>query len=516
MNLGSLVARSALFWGERTALKDIHKTVSYNELDDRSNRLVNALHALDVKQGDRVGVLAWNRCEIVEAEVALYKGGFIRVPVNARLSAQEALHVSNDSQATVLIVDPEHLDAAKLALDECPTVKHILVMGADTVEHSYEAALAAVSPEANLPDLSSDDVAVLHYTSGSSGVLKAAMQTVGNKLSTVRKLTYRARIHVDQHETMVHVGPVTHASGMSILPLLAQGHTHVILARFDVDDFLATIEREKAAQTYLVPTMINRILASDSKDKYDISSLRQIRYGAAPISAARLKEAITFFGPILNQGYGSGELNHSVCILTEADHASALNGHPERLTSCGRAVFETEVRIVDDNGNEMPVGERGEMVVRGQDVMKGYWNAPELTDAALIDGYYHTGDIAYADKDGYLFIVDRKKDMVVSGGFNVYPNEVENALYHHPAIFEACVVGAPDPDMGEVVQAVVVLKKGQEVDAAELIEHCAKELGKFKKPHAVDFVSELPKNNTGKIQRRDVRAVYWKGQDRQV
>lgn len=516
MNIGSLVVRAARFWGDRIALKDEQKTVTYSELDERSNRLVNALNDLGVNKGDRVGVLAWNRAEIVEAEVALYKGGFIRVPINARLSAQEAVHVCNDSQASVLIVDPQHLEAATLALAECPTVSHILVMGTDVAENSLEAALSNASADLELPDLSTEDVAVLHYTSGSSGVLKAAMQTVGNKLSTVRKLTYRARIHVDRAETMVHVGPITHASGMSILPLLVQGHTHVILSRFDVDSYLATLEREKAAQTYLVPTMINRILASENKDKYDLSNLRQIRYGAAPISAARLKEAIEFFGPILNQGYGSGELNHSVCILTEADHASAMNGHPERLTSCGRAVFDTEVIIVDDNGNEMPTGERGEMVVRGQDVMKGYWNAPDLTEAALINGYYHTGDIAYMDEYGYLFIVDRKKDMIVSGGFNVYPNEVENALYHHPSVFEACVVGAPDPDMGEVVKAVIVLNDGYQANEAELIEHCANELGKFKKPESVDFVQELPKNNNGKIQRRDVRAVYWEGQDRQV
>ena len=353
MNLGSLVVRAARFWGDRIALKDEQKTVSYSELDERSNRLVNALHNLGMNKGDRVAVLAWNRAEIVEAEVALYKGGFVRVPVNARLSAQEAVHVCNDSQANVLIVDPQHQDAALLALNECPTVSRILVMGNDIAENSYEAALKDASAEVELPDLAADDLAVLHYTSGSSGVLKAAMQTVGNRMAIVRKVNYRASLHLDRPETMVHVGPITHASGMSILPLLAQGCKHVILSRFDVDGYLSVIEEEKAQQTYLVPTMINRILSSPSRDKYDISSLRQIRYGAAPISAARLKEAIEFFGPILNQGYGAGETNHSVCMLTEDDHASALNGFPERLTSCGRPVFESEVKIVDDEGNEV-------------------------------------------------------------------------------------------------------------------------------------------------------------------
>nr|WP_051902107.1 AMP-binding protein [Photobacterium sanctipauli] len=376
--------------------------------------------------------------------------------------------------------------------------------------------MAKSDTSAQLAQVQEDDIAVLHYTSGSSGVLKAAMQTVGNRLSILHKVIYRAKLNPDHPETMVHVGPITHASGMSIMPLLTQGHKHVILSRFDVDNFLGTVESEQAQQTYLVPTMINRILAHENRHKYDISSLRQIRYGAAPISAARLKEAIEFFGPILNQGYGAGEVNHSVCMLSEADHASAINGNPDLLNSCGRPLFETEVKIIDENGNPQPVGVRGEMVIRGKDVMKGYWNAPALTEKVLINGYYHTGDIAYSDEEGYLFIVDRKKDMIVSGGFNIYPNEVENTLYNHQAVFEACVVGAPDPDLGEVVKAVVVLKDGSNVSESKLIDHCTKELGKFKKPDSIDFVASLPKNNAGKIQRRDVRATYWKDEDRQI
>ncbi|RDE24636.1 AMP-dependent synthetase [Motiliproteus coralliicola] len=519
MNLGSLITRSARFWGDQLAVKDERKSLTYRELDQRSNQLANALQSLELFPGDRVGVLAWNRAEIIEVEVALYKGGFVRAPINARLSDTEAVHVCNDAQAQVLIVDPEHLDAAKLALDSSDSVRRILVMGdSDLVDpkDSYEQTLTAASSETVAEEMEPEDLAVLHYTSGSSGVLKAAMQTVGNRHSVLQKLIYRGQLHADSQEICIHVGPITHASGMSIMPLLSQGHCNLLMSRFDADDFLATVEREQATQTYLVPTMINRILSSPNRDRYDISSLKMIRYGAAPISPARLKEAIEFFGPILNQGYGAGETCSSVCVLTEADHASALNGHPERLSSCGRPLFATEVKIVDDAGVELPVGEAGEMVIRGPDVMKGYWNAPDLTEEVLKDGYYHTGDIAYADEQGYLFIIDRKKDMIVAGGFNVYPNEVENALYQHPDVFEACVVGAPDPDMGESVKAVVVLKPGAKTSAESLINHCAELLGRFKKPNSVEFESELPKNGNGKIQRREVRDRYWQNSERKV
>ncbi|MBN3560833.1 class I adenylate-forming enzyme family protein [Aliamphritea spongicola] len=513
MNLGSLVSRSARFWGDRIALKDPRTTVTFRQLDERTDRLVNALSDLGVKQGERVAVFAWNRSEIAEVEVALLKGGFVRVPMNARLSAQEAVHVSNDSFAKVIIVDPEHEAAARQALSESEYVEHILVMGDD---NSYEQALFNASADLKLPDMDPSDIAVHHYTSGSSGVLKAAVHSVGNRQTMLRKLIFRNKLTADNHEICVHVGPITHVSGMSLLPLMSLGHTSIILPRFDADNFLQTVQDEKATQTYLVPTMINRIVTAENRHNYDISTLKMIRYGAAPISPARLREAIEFFGPIMNQAYGGGEMCSSVTMLTETDHARAVGDKPALLQSCGRPLFDTEVKVVDEQGNELPVGEHGELVVRGQDIMQGYWNAPDLTEAVLIDGYYHTGDIAYADDEGYLFIVDRKKEMIVSGGFNIYPNEVENALYHHPAVFEACVVGVPDADMGEAIKAVVVLKDNQQATQEELVEQCGKELGKFKRPHSVDFVAELPKNNSGKIQRKAVRDPYWAGQDRQV
>ncbi|WP_108816866.1 class I adenylate-forming enzyme family protein [Loktanella sp. Alg231-35] len=515
MNLGYLVARSARYWRDRIALKDENGVKTYSELDERSNRLANLLSAKGLTKGDRVAVLAWNRNELVEVQVALLKGGFTRVPINARLSASEVTHICKDSGVKILLADAAHGTAANQASAEDPNLE-ILIFGSDDSETSYETALAAASDTPVCVDVALSDVAVHHYTSGSSGVLKAAMQTVGNRHALMRKMAFRSRLSPDQHEIFLHVGPITHASGMSILALLSMGHSNILLSRFDVDSYLTAVETEKATQTYLVPTMINRIVSTDTRHDYDLSSLRMVRYGAAPISPTRLKEAIDFFGPILNQGYGGGETCSSVTMLTEADHKRAVGDKPELLSSCGRPMFDTIVRIVDDNGVETPIGERGELVISGPDVMAGYWNAPDLTAEAIKDSVYHTGDIAYADDEGYIFIVDRKKDMIVSGGFNVYPNEVEHALYEHPGVFEACVVGAPDPDMGEMVAAVVVRRPGASVTEEELANHCATVLGKFKKPGIVSFVDELPKNDAGKVLRRVLRDGYWKEADRKV
>ncbi len=523
MNLGYLVSRSARMWGDFCAMKDATSQRTYRQLEARTNQLASALVAVGAQKGDRAATLSWNRCELGECEVAFYKAGLVRVPINARLSEDEALHVIDDSGAKVLICDPEHTAAAKRALKECPTLEKILVMGDDVAEAdpgvSLEKALSQQSDKPVALDMTREDLAVLHYTSGSSGVLKAAMQTVGCRQTALKKLIFRCNLRPasDAHqEKMIHVGPITHVSGMTIMPMLSLGHCNIIKPRFDAEDFLQTVVNEGGTHTYLVPTMINRILALPNKAEYDLSTLKLVRYGAAPISPARLQQAVEFFGPILNQGYGAGEVTSSVTILTEEDHAEAASGREELYSSCGRPLFDTEVKVVDEKGNEMPVGERGEIVVRGADVMTGYWNAPELTAPVLINGYYHTGDIAYADDRGYLFIVDRKKDMIVTGGFNVYPNEVEKALFAHPAIYEACVVGVPDGDLGEAIKAVVVLNDGQNVDEASLITHCAEQLGRFKKPHSVDFAEELPKNNSGKIQRRDVRALYWADSERQI
>ncbi len=361
-----------------------------------------------------------------------------------------------------------------------------------------------------------DDLAVLHFSSGSTGAIKAAMQTFGNRRACIRKMLFRNEGAPRPGDRLALVGPITHASGMLMQPFLYAGATLHLFERFKPEEFLAAVETQRITHAFMVPAMIHALLEAPSLERRDLSSLRQLIYGAAPMAPARVEEAWRRIGPVLAQGYGLSESCSAVTALTTRDHAEALAQAPERLASCGRAYGETEVRVVDEAGREVAVGEIGEIVVRGPDVFAGYWGEPALSAEAVVDGWLRTGDLARVDEAGFIYIVDRKKDMVVSGGFNVYPTEVEAALYRHPAVYEACVIGVPDERWGEAVKAVVVARPGAALRADELIAHCRRQLADYKAPRSVELVASLPKNANGKLARKEVRQAYWSGLDRQV
>jgi acyl-CoA synthetase (AMP-forming)/AMP-acid ligase II len=266
----------------------------------------------------------------------------------------------------------------------------------------------------------------------------------------------------------------------------------------------------------VVPAMINFLLAYPKVTQYRFDSLKGIFYGAAPIAPARVQQAIDLFGPILIQGYGMSETTSFIAVLTASEHMAALKSNPGRLGSCGRPVFDTEIRVVNEKGEEVSPGEIGEITARGPDIMKGYYKDPELTQKTILNNWIQSGDMAKVDEEGYIYIVDRKTEMIISGGFNVYPSEIEQVLYQHPAVLEACVLGVPDDKWGEAIKAVVVLKKGEAATEEALIQHCKTELSSYKKPQSVDFVAELPKNPNGKIARKVVKEKYWAGKDRRV
>lgn len=515
MELGSISARAARYWPTRLAIIDARRRLSFAEFDQRATRLTHALTAAGVQPGDRVAVQAWNRAEVVETEVACYKGGFIKVPLNARLTTDETVHTLQDSQSSVLVAGPDHAAAIAARRAELPLLKLIIAMetGGD---QEYEAFINVASTTSIQADTQTDDTACLHYTSGSSGVLKAAMQTYGNRSAMLKKFLVSPMRRAMPGDVMAHVGPITHASGMHLMYLMYCGATSLLLGKFDEVELFETIQREKVSRLFMVPTMVNRLVNHPDVKKYDLSSLNQVLYGAAPMAPALVEKAIATFGPILAQGYGAGETCSMVTLLTEQEHAHALAHKPERLASCGRCHSDTDLRIVGDGDVDIQPGEVGEIIVRGPDIMKGYWNAPELTAEAIINGYYRTGDLAMVDEEGYITIVDRKKEMIVSGGFNIYPTEVERVLYTHPAIYEAAVVGVPNEEWGEAVKAVVVLKPGAQATAQDILDFCAAGLAGFKRPRSVDFTNELPKNPNGKIVRRVLRDGYWAGQARKV
>jgi len=515
LNLGKIISRSALYWPDQEALVDARQRITFKQLDRCANRLASGLLALDLPLGAHVAILALNRVELVEAEIALYRCAMVKVPINARLSLAEIVQVLHDSQSQAVIADSRFAAALHARRVELPRLRWIISLDNDAGDVSYSSVLARGSEAPMHSDPADDALAVLHYTSGSSGVLKAAMLSFGNRKALIRKSIASPTRRAAPGDVMAHVGPITHASGMQIMPLLAVGACNLLLERYDDQLLLETIERERVTRLFLVPAMINRLVNFPGVERFDLSSLRLVMYGAAPMAPALVKRAIKIFGPILAQGYGAGETCSLVTVLTEQDHLIEGDDH-SRLASCGRCYFETDLRVVNEQFEDVKPGEIGEIVVKGPDIMQGYWQAPELTAEVMRDGYYLSGDLATMDERGYVFIVDRKKEMIISGGFNIYPTEVEQVLYAMPQIFEAAVVGVPDAQWGEAVRAVVVLKAGETLTAEDVIEHCAKTLASFKKPRAVDFVKELPKNPNGKVVRRLIREAYWHDSERRI
>ncbi|MGW4394194.1 AMP-binding protein [Amycolatopsis nivea] len=513
MNLGSYVTRASTFWPDQQALVCGERRWSYRELEERTNRLASALLASGVELGQAVATFSGNSAELVETEIACYKGGFLRVPISARLSAGEVEHILADADVRVLLVDAEHAEAAQKAAvgTSCALIDYD---GRTPDARSYADVLAAGSPEPVAVEVGSDDPSVLHFTSGSTGKLKAAVQTNGNRLANMRKRLMSPEGAPSAAERYLAAGPITHATGMGLLAAFSRGATAVVLPRFGAVEFLEAVEKERITSTFLVPVMLNMVLSHPGLGDFDLSSLRCLRVGGAPVSPQRLRDAVAAFGPVVMQGYGQGETTSGVTVLTCADVVRGIEEDPELLSSAGRPLFDSEVRVVDDEGRAVPAGEIGEVVVRGPDCVTEYWHEPDLSAETFRDGWVYTGDIGYLRADGYLFIVDRKKDMIISGGYNIFCTEVESVLYEHPAVSEACVVGVPDEKWGEAVKAVVVRRSPATAD--ELIEFCAERLARIKKPRSVDFADELPVNRNGKIDRRAVRDRYWAGEARKV
>lgn len=511
-NVGALVARCCRLYAHHLAVTSASQNLTYAALEQRSNRLANALLAQGLKRGDRVGIYLPNCTEIVEIELACYKAGLVKAPFNARLSPREVVEIADNSDAALIITTTERADSFRAKLRN-PQVQ--LVELGSNENHSYERLLQKASDHFSAVEVHEHEVAVLHYTSGSSGTLKAAMQTFGNRLAQLRKFLMRGEGMQAGH-TLGLVGPVTHASGMQMMPALCTGATIHLFSSFEPARFLQDMRSLHVTHTFMVPTMINMLLAETAGRYRPLPDLLRLGYGAAPMAPARILQAMDVFGPVLSQGYGAGETTSGVCALTVQDHLYARAAKPELLASCGRPFLESCVEVVDDEGQSVPQGEVGEIVVSGADVFAGYWRAPELTAEVLKNGRYHTGDLARVDEQGFVYIVDRKKDMVISGGFNVYPSEVEAVLYEHSAVQDACVFSIPDDKWGEAVAAHIVLKQGQSADDEAINRFCAERLGGFKRPRHIEFVQQLPKNPNGKVMRKTVQAPYWANHSRKV
>jgi acyl-CoA synthetase (AMP-forming)/AMP-acid ligase II len=519
MNVGHLLTRAAQRWPERPAWLEGDVTVTFREAEARVNRLAHALLALGARPGDRIGMLTPNCRQGLETILAPMKAGLAVVPMNARLHPSEHEYLLNDSGARILVYHEDfraHLATIRPSLT---SVERFVVIGRgerdDLPFEDLQDARPATPPDATIAP---DDLAWLFYTSGTTGRPKGAMLTHRNLLAMVHILLLDLN-PARETDVLLHAAAITHGSGVSMFHHIARGAASAFPATrsFEPRRIFEAIQRHRATTMFLAPTMIHMLTASGAHGGHDLSSLHTIFYGGGPMYVEQLQAAVRTFGPIFCQLFGQGEAPMVCTTLPREEHLTGQDPVTlRRLGSAGRETTGMRVRVVDDDDRDVPANTPGEIVVRGDIVMKGYWNQPDASAEALRGGWLHTGDVGHLDEGGYLYITDRKKDMIISGGANIYPREVEEIICTHPAVHEVAVIGVPDEKWGESVKAVVVLRAGTRVTGPEIVEHCQRHLASYKKPSSVDFLPELPKNAYGKILKRELRERYWQGHSRRV
>lgn len=483
---------------------------TFAQFGDRVARLAGALQSLGMQPGDRVAMLGMNSDRYMEFQYAVPWAGGALNPVNFRWHVNEVVYSLNDSASTILIVDDPFAELIPQIRQESHTLAHVIYAGEGELPegtHSYHELIATTD---RVPDAlrRGDDLLGVFYTGGTTGFPKGVMLSHTNLCSDA--LSINGEESWPKGGVYLHTAPMFHLGDMTNSTVKwLQGSKHIILSQAIPRVIIETVERERVTTTMLVPTLLLMVLNDPvMTEDHDISSLRKILYGTSPISEPVLDRALEAFGGAeFYQGYGQTELGTICTMLPPADHFPE-NRDRGKIRSAGRATFSFEVKIVDEEDNEVPRGTVGQVVARGPGVMLGYWNKPELTAESIKDGWMHTGDGAYMDDDGYIFIVDRMKDMIITGSENVYSAEVENVLAQHPAVSTSGVIGKPDEKWGEAVHAVVVLEVGMTATEDELIAHCRASLARYKCPRSIDFEDELPLSGTGKILKTELRKRF--------
>jgi fatty-acyl-CoA synthase len=520
LTVADLYDRAVRLGGDRVALTQDGRSLSYRDLGTDARRLSGAFAALGLGKGDRVAFLMANCIEYVACEYAVARIGATRVPLAVLLANDDHVYMMNFSRCKALVYHQKLAARVQEMMPRLESVRHFVCVADDPsqvpdghlrlqdllAEEPTAAGSAAIDPE---------DLAGIYFTGGTTGRPKGVMLSHRAWVQTYCQEMLDFRL--GWHETFVFATPLTHAAGCLLLPVLLRQGCGVILDHFDPDLLLATIERERATATMLVPTMIYILLDHPRRDAYDVGSLRNVLYGAAAIAPERLRQAIEVFGPRFTQFFGQTEAPMALVVLPRELHVPADPARQAQvLASAGLPTFATEIRLLDEQGHEVPDGAPGEIVVRAPNMMSGYLDDPAATAEALRDGWLHTGDIARRDAEGYLTIVDRKRDMIVTGGFNVYPRDIEDVLFGHPAVAQAAVIGVPHERWGEEVRALVVLRPGQSVTERELVDYVKARKGSLNAPKSVEFIAAIPLTNLGKVDKKALRARYWAGRARNV
>ncbi|MCC7042163.1 MAG: AMP-binding protein [Burkholderiales bacterium] len=498
------------------------RSYRFDEVGELSCRIANALLATGLPKETKGAVWAGNDVTAWTCTLGLWRANMCWIPVGARNSAEENLYVLDAFDCELLFFQKAFAPVIAGLQPKLRKVRRWICVDGDAAEVTGAVSLPAWvdGQPASKPNVAvdMDDVVMLSATGGTTGMPKGVMNTHRSAQTFCAHFIMGCHYRADEPPVNLAAAPMTHTAGLLSLPCTARGGTVVVVTRPDPALLLGAIPKHKVTELFLPPTVIYRLLdIPDLGKKVDFSSLRYFLYGAAPMSVEKLKQAIEVIGPVMMGGYGQTEAPASISFMPPDEHfAGGTIASDERLSSVGRPNPLVRVEILGDANEILPIGATGEICVRGDLVMKGYYKAPEKTAETIVDGWLHTGDIGHLDAEGYLHITDRKKDMIISGGFNVYPSEVEQVLWGHPAVRDCAVIGVPDEKWGEAVKAVVELNAGQTTTADELIALCKDRLGSVKAPKSIDFVESLPRSPVGKVLKKDLRAAYWKDTARRI
>jgi fatty-acyl-CoA synthase len=509
MSYSALIVEALTRHPDRPAFIQDERTVSYAEAAERTGRLRRVLEDRGSATGSCVGALSVNDPDVWMVQAAICLSGAMYTGLHALGSVDDHVELCNDAEIDILVVHPQFAEIGAQILEQAVGVKHLLTLGPASVGEDLLALCAEVVPEPLTGgDSDEEDIAWLQYTGGTTGRPKAAMISHRAMVQEVLSLTASWRLPLDPR-TLIAT-PITHAGVLPVLPTLLRGGTVVLQAGFNPEKWLSAVELHRINYVFTIPTLLYALLDHAGLERFDLSSLQTVVYGASPMSPLRVDEAQEAFGNILLQAYGQTECTGMATTLLPSEHI------PENRTSCGRPVAGSVVDVLDEDGHRMPTGSVGEICVRSRAVMSGYWKRPAETADALRHGWLRTGDMAYRSESGFFHIVDRKKDMVVSGGFNLYPREIEDVLADDPAVSAAAVIGVPDPKWGEAIKAFVVARPGAVPDPEALIASVRARKGSHHAPKSIEVVDQLPMTKVGKIDKKALRAKYWADFERAV
>jgi fatty-acyl-CoA synthase len=500
-----------------------NETLTYRKLRVEVDKVASYLAKLGVEKGSHVGYLIPNSVEFVLFRLAVTRCGATAIPMGVKLGNREVDFILNHAEPDFIIIATElHIETVLNYLNnKREKQESVKVIGLDSFNIQFpeefimfnRSKMEEIETLPSFPVFNPEDISSISYTGGTTGMPKGVMHSQGGKGAAL--IASFIEFPMDDRDKVLLTTPLQHSAGSLMLRALAGG-AHVYIDTFKPDSFLKTIQEKQITVTFTVPTIIYRIIDVAKNKGYDLSSLRTIHYGSSPISSERLKEAIELFGPVFVQQYGATEANVLISRMHKFDHVRALKTNAKFIQSCGKPCLMTHIRIVDDHGKDVKPFEKGEIILKSPYLMEGYYKRPDLTEEAMKDGWFYTGDIGQFDEEGFLYILDRKKDMIITGGMNVYSVEVEKVVNQHPAVMMSACIGTPDPDWGELVTVFVIVKDGVNCTENEIIEFCKERTSNYMVPKKIYFKDDLPLTQIGKVDKKELKKDFWNNKERLV